>query len=286
MVAKILDGAALAASMRKDIGVRARHFTAQHGRMPGLAVILVGDDAASRVYVRNKVKACHEAGIFSWLKEIPAEANLDTVLAAVRRFNEDHAVDGILVQLPLPKQIDTQRVIEAIAPSKDVDGLQIHSAGALMTGQLGFLPCTPFGIMKMLEHTNTKLAGAEAVVLGRSVSVGKPMGMMLLAADATVTFCHSKTRQLAEVTSRADILIAAVGRAKVVTADMVKPGAVVIDVGINRAADGKLVGDVDFDAVRDKASWLSPVPGGVGPMTITMLLDNTLRSVERSLTGN
>jgi len=236
--------------------------------------------------VRNKVKACHDAGIFSWLEEIPADASLDRVLAAVKRFNDDHAVDGILVQLPLPAHIDAQRVIEAIAPSKDVDGLQIHSAGALMTGQQGFLPCTPFGIMKMLEHTGTKLAGTEAVVLGRSVSVGKPMGMLLLAADATVTFCHSKTRHLAEVTSRADILIAAVGRAKVVTADMVKPGAVVIDVGINRATDGKLVGDVDFDAVRDKASWLSPVPGGVGPMTITMLLDNTLRSAERSLTGN
>ena len=285
MVAKILDGAALAASLRQQIGARARKLTEQHGRMPGLAVILVGDDPASRVYVRNKVKACHEAGIASWLEEISADAEIDTVLAAVRRFNEDRTVDGILVQLPLPRQIDAQRVIEAISPGKDVDGLQIHSAGALLTGQQGFLPCTPFGIMKMLEHTGVELAGAEAVVLGRSVSVGKPMGMLLLAADATVTFCHSKTRHLAEVTSRADILIAAVGRAKVVTADMVKPGAIVIDVGINRAADGKLQGDVDFEAVRHKASWLSPVPGGVGPMTITMLLDNTLRSAERSLTG-
>ena len=202
----------------------------------------------------------------------------------MRAYNQEPEVDGILVQLPLPKQIDAQRVIEAISPGKDVDGLQIHSAGALMTGQQGFLPCTPFGIMKMLEHTGTGLAGAEAVVLGRSVTVGKPMGMLLLAADATVTFCHSKTRHLAEVTSRADILIAAVGSARVVTAEMVKAGAIVIDVGINRAADGKLVGDVDFEAVREKAAWLSPVPGGVGPMTITMLLDNTLRSAERSLT--
>jgi methylenetetrahydrofolate dehydrogenase (NADP+)/methenyltetrahydrofolate cyclohydrolase len=284
MVAKILDGAALAASMRQDIGARARQLTQQHGRMPGLAVILVGDDPASRVYVRNKVRACHDAGIVSWLDEIPASASIDTILAAVERFNADQAVDGILVQLPLPAGIDAQRVIEAISPRKDVDGLQVHSAGALMTGQEGFLPCTPFGIMKMLEHAGTRLAGAEAVVLGRSVSVGKPMGMLLLAADATVTFCHSKTRHLAQVTSRADILIAAVGRANVVTADMVKDGAVVIDVGINRASDGKLLGDVDFDAVRHKASWLSPVPGGVGPMTITMLLDNTLRSFERSLT--
>lgn len=284
MVAKILDGAALAASMRQDIGSRARRLTEQYARMPGLAVILVGEDPASRVYVRNKVKACHDAGIHSWLEEIPASAALETILAAVERFNADPAVDGILVQLPLPQGIDAQRVIEAIAPDKDVDGLQIHSAGALMTGQQGFLPCTPFGIMKMLEHAGTTLAGAQAVVLGRSVSVGKPMGMLLLAADATVTFCHSKTRHLAEVTSRADILIAAVGRAKVVTADMVKDGAVVIDVGINRASDGKLVGDVDFDAVQHKAAWLSPVPGGVGPMTITMLLDNTLRSCERSLT--
>jgi len=283
MVAKILDGAALAAALRRDIGVRARQFAEQCQRMPGLAVILVGDDPASRVYVRNKVKACADAGIRSWLSEIPADATLESVLAAVAQYNLDPAIDGILVQLPLPQGMDAQRVIEAIAPSKDVDGLQIHSAGALMTGQEGFWPCTPFGIIKMLEHAGANLAGSQAVVMGRSVSVGKPMGMMLLAHDATVTFCHSKTAHLAEVTARADILIAAVGRAHVVTADMVKEGAIVIDVGINRGSDGKLTGDVDFDAVRQKAAWISPVPGGVGPMTITMLLDNTLRSAERTL---
>ncbi len=253
--------------------------------MPGLAVILVGDDPASRVYVRNKVKACADAGIKSWLNEIKADASLDTVLGAVELFNQDPAVDGILVQLPLPHGLDVNRVIEAIAPQKDVDGLQIHSAGALMTGQDGFWPCTPFGIMTMLEHAGAQLAGANAVVMGRSVSVGKPMGLMLLNADATVTYCHSKTRQLAEITSRADILIAAVGRPHVVTADMVKEGAIVIDVGINRGSDGKLTGDVDFAAVREKASWISPVPGGVGPMTITMLLENTLRSAERTMKG-
>jgi methylenetetrahydrofolate dehydrogenase (NADP+)/methenyltetrahydrofolate cyclohydrolase len=282
MAAKILDGTALATKLRSAIGERARTLATDLKRSPGLAVILVGDDPASKVYVRNKVKACETAGIRSWLRTLPATAHIDQILSAIHEFNQDQDVDGILVQLPLPSGIDVQRVIEAISADKDVDGLRVHSAGALMVGAPGFLPCTPFGIMTMLESIDAEIAGRHAVVIGRSVSVGKPMGLLLLQRDATVTYCHSKTVDLERFTADADILIAAVGRANMVTAEMVKPGAIVIDVGINRNHDGKLRGDVDFEAVAQKASWISPVPGGVGPMTITMLLDNTLRSAERT----
>jgi methylenetetrahydrofolate dehydrogenase (NADP+)/methenyltetrahydrofolate cyclohydrolase len=283
MAAQILDGTALAATLRSAIAERSRAVTANAGRKPGLAVILVGDDPASKVYVRNKVKACEDVGMRSWLTQLPFASTTQEVLAAVDGFNRDDDVDGILVQLPLPPGINQQEVIEAVSADKDVDGLQLHSAGALMAGAPGFWPCTPFGIIKMLDSINARIAGANAVVIGRSVSVGKPMGLMLLQRDATVTYCHSKTVDIGRVAAGADILIAAVGRANMVTAEMVKPGAVVIDVGINRGADGKLRGDVDFEAVRQKAAWISPVPGGVGPMTITMLLDNTLRSAERAL---
>jgi methylenetetrahydrofolate dehydrogenase (NADP+)/methenyltetrahydrofolate cyclohydrolase len=280
MTATLIDGAALARSLRAQVAERAAALTAR-GRPPGLAVILVGNDAASAVYVRNKVKDCEGSGIRSVLERLPESTPEADLLSRIRALNADAFIHGILVQLPLPAHIDARRVIEAISPDKDVDGFHVASAGALMTGQPGFLPCTPCGVMRLLEHIGTRLAGAEAVVVGRSNIVGKPQALLLLQADATVTICHSRSRDLAAHTRRADVLIAAAGRVRMITGDMVKPGATVIDVGMNRDETGKLCGDVDFESVREVASAITPVPGGVGPMTRAMLLVNTLEAAER-----
>jgi methylenetetrahydrofolate dehydrogenase (NADP+)/methenyltetrahydrofolate cyclohydrolase len=282
MTATLIDGLAIAKSLRLRAAERARACISK-GRPAGLAVVLIGSNPASQVYVRNKVKACTEAGITSRLIEKPENLSEAELLRVIDDLNHDPEIDGILVQLPLPKQLDAQRVIEAIAADKDVDGFHISNAGALMTGRPLFQPCTPYGVMKMLESIDAPIWGAHAVICGASNIVGKPMAMMLLARGATVTVCNSKTQRLQEHTRRADILIAAVGRPNMIAADMVKPGAIVIDVGINRLADGRLVGDVDFDSVSQVASAITPVPGGVGPMTIAMLLINTLESAERRL---
>ncbi|MDW8335366.1 MAG: bifunctional methylenetetrahydrofolate dehydrogenase/methenyltetrahydrofolate cyclohydrolase FolD [Tepidimonas sp.] len=281
MTAQLIDGVALARHWRQRVAERAAALAAR-GQRPGLAVILVGDDPASQVYVRNKVKACGEAGIHSVLETYPASLSEDELLGRIAALNADPAVHGILVQLPLPPHLNAQRVIEAIAPQKDVDGFHVANAGALLVGQPGFWPCTPYGCMKMLEHIGCELRGRHAVVVGRSNIVGKPMALMLLQASATVTICHSATADLAHHTRQADVLVAAVGRPRMITAEMVKPGAVVLDVGINRLPDGKLCGDVDFDGVRQVAGWITPVPGGVGPMTIAMLLLNTVQAAERA----
>ncbi|MCV2363299.1 bifunctional methylenetetrahydrofolate dehydrogenase/methenyltetrahydrofolate cyclohydrolase FolD [Paucibacter sp. DJ1R-11] len=282
MSAQIIDGNALSQQVRAEVAQRAAALTAL-GLKPGLAVVLVGDNPASQVYVRNKVKACADAGLHSVLEKYEATMSEAELLARVEALNNDPAIHGILVQLPLPKHIDDHKVIEAISPAKDVDGFAIESAGALMVGETGFKACTPYGCMKMLESIGMKdLRGKHAVVIGRSNIVGKPMAMMLLQANATVTVCHSGTADLPQHTRQADIVVAAVGKRDVLTADMVKPGAVVIDVGMNRNDEGKLCGDVDFAGVKDVAGWITPVPGGVGPMTITMLLVNTLESAERA----
>ena len=284
MTARLLDGNALAARLREELRVRAAELAAQ-GHRPGLAVILVGEDPASQVYVRNKIKACHAAGIHSEEYRYPADVVPQEVFAKIAALNADPRIHGILVQLPLPRQFDTEAVLEAISPEKDVDGFHAENVGALMQGQPRFIPCTPYGVMQMLKSEGVSLRGAEAVVVGRSNIVGKPMAMLLLAASATVTVCHSQTRDLAFHTRRADILVAAVGKARMITGDMVKPGAVVIDVGVNRLPaeqGGKLCGDVDFDSAKEVASLITPVPGGVGPMTITMLLTNTIESAERA----
>jgi methylenetetrahydrofolate dehydrogenase (NADP+) / methenyltetrahydrofolate cyclohydrolase len=280
MTAQLIDGKALAAAVRSKLIPRIERLATQ-GHRPGLAVVLVGEDPASTVYVRNKIKACEEVGILSRFEQLPAETPESSLLALIGELNSDPAVHGILVQLPLPKSIDARRVLESIAFDKDVDGLHAMNAGLTLMGTPHFRSCTPYGVMKMLEATGVAIAGAHAVVLGRSNMVGKPMAMLLLAADATVTIAHSRTHDLAQITRQADILVAAVGRRNLVSADMVKPGAVVIDVGTNRTAEGKLVGDVDFAAVREVAGWISPVPGGVGPMTITMLLTNAVEAAER-----
>jgi len=268
MTAQIIDGNALSKTLRADVAVRAAALTAR-GQQPGLAVILVGENPASEVYVRNKVKACQDT-----------ESEL---LTRIDDLNNDPNVHGILVQLPLPKHIDSHKVIEAIAPAKDVDGFNVENAGALMTGKPLFRPCTPYGVMKMFEAHNIPLEGANAVVIGRSNIVGKPMAMLLLEAGATVTITHSKTRDLAALTRNADVVVAATGRRNILTADMVKPGATVIDVGMNRDENGKLCVDVDFAGVKDIAGFITPVPGGVGPMTITMLLVNTIEAAERAM---
>ena len=285
MTARLLDGAALAASIRTDLSRRTAALRAL-GQPPGLAVILVGSDPASSVYVKHKVKDCEEAGIRSILDRLPADTPQDALLARIGQLNADPSVHGILVQLPLPPHLDAQRVIETISPAKDVDGFHISNAGALMTGQPRFLPCTPYGVMKLLEHAGVALAGAEAVVVGRSNIVGKPQAMLLLQASATVTICHSQTRDLAAHCRRADVLVAAVGRERMITGDMIKPGAVVIDVGMNRISQGpnagKLCGDVDFDSALEVAGAITPVPGGVGPMTRAMLLVNTIEAAERT----
>ena len=281
MTAQLIDGNALSQKLRTDVAARAAALKTR-GITPGLAVVLVGDNPASQVYVRNKVKACQDAGLYSVLEKYEATLTEADLLARVEALNNDPAIHGILVQLPLPAHIDAQKVIEAISPAKDVDGFHIASAGALMTGMPGFWPCTPYGCMKMLESIGFDLRGKHAVVIGRSNIVGKPMALMLLAKNATVTVCHSATPDLKAHTLLADVVVAAVGKRNVLTADMVKPGAVVLDVGMNRDADGKLCGDVDFDGLKEVASHITPVPGGVGPMTITMLLVNTLEAAERA----
>ena len=279
MTAQRIDGLALSRQLRSEVAERAARLKAR-GITPGLAVILVGDDPASQVYVRNKVKACAEAGLHSVLERHEASLSEADLLARVDALNQDPSIHGILVQLPLPAHMNAQKVIEAISPAKDVDGFHVASAGALMTGMKGFWPCTPHGCMKMLESIGYSLRGKHAVVIGRSNIVGKPMALMLLQQDATVTICHSRTPDLKALTLQADVVVAAVGRRHVLTADMVKPGAVVIDVGMNRDDEGKLCGDVDFAGVSEVAGWITPVPGGVGPMTITMLLSNTLEAAE------
>jgi methylenetetrahydrofolate dehydrogenase (NADP+) / methenyltetrahydrofolate cyclohydrolase len=281
MTAHLIDGNALSRQLRAGITERVAALKAG-GLTPGLAVVLVGDNPASQVYVRNKVKACTDTGMHSVLETYPASLSEADLLARVHALNLDPAIHGILVQLPLPPHIDAHKVIEAISPAKDVDGFHVASAGALMVGQPGFWPCTPYGCMKMLESIGYDLRGKHAVVIGRSNIVGKPMALMLLQQDATVTVCHSRTANLKDLTLQADVIVAAVGKRNVLTADMVKPGAVVLDVGMNRNEEGKLCGDVDFEGVKAVAGHITPVPGGVGPMTITMLMVNTLESAERA----
>ena len=280
MTAQLINGNELSRKLRGEVAERAAALKAR-GITPGLAVVLVGANPASQVYVRNKVKACEDNGLHSVLEKYDASMTEAELLARVDALNNDPSIHGILVQLPLPAHIDAQKVIEAISPAKDVDGFHIASAGALMTGMPGFWPCTPYGCMKMLESIGYDLKGKHAVVIGRSNIVGKPMALMLLAKDATVTVCHSRTADLKAQTLQADVIVAAVGKRNVLTADMVKPGAVVLDVGMNRNDEGKLCGDVDFEGVKEVAGYITPVPGGVGPMTITMLLVNTIEAAER-----
>lgn len=279
MSAQILDGKALAAEIRSEVKTQVAAL-AEKGVSTALAVILVGDDSASQVYVRNKIKACADTGIRSLEFRMPAETTQQQLLAKIAELNADENVDGILVQLPLPKQINADAVISAIAPAKDVDGFHVANAGALVTGKQGFVPCTPFGVMRLIEKSGVNPRGKSAVIVGRSNIVGKPMALLLLAADATVTVAHSRTPDLSAVTRNADILVAAVGRAKLIKTDMVKPGAVVIDVGMNRDETGKLCGDVDFAEVKEIAGSITPVPGGVGPMTIAMLMQNTVLAAQ------
>lgn len=279
MSAQILDGKALAAEIRSEVKTQVAAL-AEKGVSTALAVILVGDDSASQVYVRNKIKACADTGIRSLEFRMPAETTQQQLLAKIAELNADESVDGILVQLPLPKQINADAVISAIDPAKDVDGFHVANAGALVTGKQGLVPCTPFGVMRLIEKSGVNPRGKSAVIVGRSNIVGKPMALLLLAADATVTVAHSCTPDLSAVTRNADILVAAVGRAKLIKADMVKPGAVVIDVGMNRDENGKLCGDVDFAEVKEVAGSITPVPGGVGPMTIAMLMQNTVLAAQ------
>ena len=280
MSAQILDGKALAAEIRTEVKAQVE-VLAQKDVHTALAVVLVGDDPASQVYVRNKIKACADAGIKSLEFRMSSETTQEALLARIAELNADDSVDGILVQLPLPPQINAEAVIAAIDPDKDVDGFHTANAGALVTGKEGFVPCTPFGVMRLIDKSGVDPAGKAAVIVGRSNIVGKPMALLLLAANATVTVAHSKTPDLGAVTRTADILVAAVGRAKLIKADMVKPGAVVIDVGMNRDENGRLCGDVDFESAREVAGWITPVPGGVGPMTIAMLMTNTIEAAER-----
>jgi len=279
MTARLIDGNALAERIRGEVAQRVAALRAR-GVTPGLAVLLVGDDPASAVYVRHKVKDCEGAGMRSLLERYPATMGEADLLARVRALNADAGVHGILVQMPLPRHIDPLKVIATLSPAKDVDGFHVQSAGALMVGRPGFRACTPYGCMKLIESTGQPMRGRHAVVIGRSNTVGKPMALMLLQANATVTICHSATTDLAVHTRSADIVVAAVGRRHTLHADMVKPGAIVIDVGMNRDDAGKLCGDVDFAAVREVAAWITPVPGGVGPMTRAMLLVNTLEAAE------
>lgn len=281
MTAQLIDGNALAKTIRAEVAGRTAALKAK-GVTPALSIILVGEDPASQVYTKHKVNDSAQTGLEATLETYPADMSEADLLARIRALNDDPKVHGILVQLPLPKHMDSQKVIETISPAKDVDGFHVASAGALMTGAPGFWPCTPHGCMKMLESIGYDLRGKHAVVIGRSNIVGKPMAMMLLAKSATVTICHSATQDLGAITRQADVIVAAVGKRNLLTADMVKPGAVVIDVGMNRKDDGKLAGDVDFDGVKEVASWITPVPGGVGPMTRAMLLANTLEAAERA----
>jgi len=279
MSATLLDGKALAARLRTELTGEAARL-AETGVRPGLAVVLVGDDPASQIYVRNKTAACAQVGIKTFDHRLPATTTVDELLALVATLNADPAVDGILIQLPLPAGLDARRVLFAVDPRKDVDGIHPENVGRLLLGQPRFVACTPFGVMKLIAEAGLPLAGANAVVVGRSNMVGKPMAALLLGADATVTVCHSRTRDLAAVVARADLVVAAVGRAEMIRGDWIKPGAVVIDVGINRTAEGKLLGDVEFAAAAARASAITPVPGGVGPMTIAMLLANTITAAQ------
>jgi len=281
MTAQLIDGNALAKTIRAEVAGRTAALKAK-GVNPALSIILVGEDPASQVYTKHKVNDSAQTGLEATLETYPADMAEADLLARIRTLNDDPKVHGILVQLPLPRHMDSQKVIETISPAKDVDGFHVASAGALMTGAPGFWPCTPHGCMKMLESIGYDLRGKHAVVIGRSNIVGKPMAMMLLAKSATVTICHSATQDLGAITRQADVIVAAVGKLNLLTADMVKPGAVVIDVGMNRKEDGKLAGDVDFDGVKEVAGWITPVPGGVGPMTRAMLLANTLEAAERA----
>ena len=281
MPAQLIDGNALAKQIRTEVAGRTAALKAK-GVQPHLAIVLVGEDPASQVYVKHKVADSEQTGLQATLQRLPADTSEADLLARIRQLNDDPKVHGILVQLPLPKHMDSHRVIETISPAKDVDGFHVASAGALMVGQPGFWPCTPYGCLKMLDAIGYDLKGKHAVVIGRSNIVGKPMAMMLLGRDATVTITHSRTQDLKALTLQADVVVAAVGKRNVLTADMVKPGAVVIDVGMNRNDEGKLCGDVDFDGVKDVAGWITPVPGGVGPMTRAMLLVNTITAAERS----
>lgn len=279
MTATIIDGRAVSELMRKKMRSRVESLGLR-GLRPGLAVVLVGEDAASQIYVRNKAKACDDVGMHSEVFRYAADTSEAEVLARIAELNDDRLIHGILVQLPLPRHIDNKKVLEAISPHKDVDGFHKQNVGALVTGQSDFPPCTPHGVMVLLDHYEVPIEGSNAVVIGRSNIVGKPMALMLLARSATVTICTSKTRDLAQFTRIADIVVAAVGKAGLVTADMIKEGATVIDVGMNRLPNGRLAGDVDFEEVSKKAGYITPVPGGVGPMTITMLLENTLKAAE------
>lgn len=281
MAAKIIDGKAISAQIRAELAEEVKKLQQETDITPGLAVVLVGDNPASKVYVGQKEKACVELGIFSQKHVLPGDASEEELLDLVEQLNNDPDIDGILVQLPLPKQIDENKVIAAIHPDKDVDGFHPINVGRLVIGTEGFKPCTPYGVIHLLRRSGVQLVGAEAVVVGRSNIVGKPVSLMLLQENATVTVCHSKTKDLGEVCRRADVLVVATGRPNTVTADMVKDGVVVIDVGVNRLDSGKLVGDVDFDGVSQKASAITPVPGGVGPMTIAMLMLNTVNSAKR-----
>ena len=282
MSAKVIDGNRLASQIRAELSQRSQ-VLADSDRQPTLVVILVGEDPASQVYVRNKIRACADVGIESREIILPANTSSEHLLQRIHQLAEDDDVDGILLQLPVPEGIDEARLLAAIPAHKDVDGFHALNAGALAQGNPQFIPCTPYGVMKMLEQTGVNLQGLEAVVIGRSNIVGKPMAQLLTAAGATVTVCHSKTRDLAFHARRADLLVAAIGIPRMITGDMVKPGAILIDVGINRDVSGKLCGDLDYDSCQKVAGWISPVPGGVGPMTITMLLANTLEAVERKI---
>lgn len=284
-MAHIIDGKKIAAETRADIAQRVAAFEKEKGFKPGLAVIIVGENPASQVYVRNKKKACEDVGMYSIVIEMPEATTQDELMDKIEELKNDTAIHGILVQLPLPAHLDEDAVIAAIPPEKDVDAFHAQNTGKIMIGDFDFLPCTPAGVMKMLEYEGVEIEGKECVVVGRSNIVGKPQAMLLLHKNGTVTICHSKTKNLAEVTKRADILVVAVGRADFITGDMIKPGAVVIDVGMNRGSDGKLTGDVDFDTASKVAGMITPVPGGVGPMTITMLLKNTLTAAKVACTA-
>ena len=282
-MAMIIDGKTISQAVRAEIAEDTRRYTEKTGITPGLAVVIVGTDPASQVYVRNKRRACAEVGFYSEGYELPEDTTQDELEALVDKLNSDDRIHGILVQLPLPKHLDSEKILLRIDPSKDVDAFHPYNVGRIMIGNYSFLPCTPAGIMELLTRSGVTVEGKECVVVGRSNIVGKPMAMLLLQANGTVTICHSRTKDLASVTRRADILVAAIGKADFFTADMVKPGAVVIDVGMNRRPDGKLTGDVDFASVEPIASAITPVPGGVGPMTITMLMKNTLRAAQDSV---
>ena len=282
-MANIIDGKAISAAIRTEIKNETEIFAKDNGFRPGLAVIIVGEDPASQVYVRNKRRACEEVGFYSEAYELPAETTQEELNALVDKLNASDKIHGILCQLPLPKHLDENEVIMRIDPKKDVDAFHPENVGKIMIGDYSFLPCTPAGVMALLDRSGIEISGKECVVVGRSNIVGKPQSMLLLHANGTVTICHSRTKNLAEVCRRADILVAAIGKADFFKADMVKDGAVVIDVGMNRRADGKLTGDVDFESVAPKASYITPVPGGVGPMTITMLMQNTLTAAKQSV---